>query len=79
MRAKMHRAALSNTLLPHRALESIFDDDNYVEVDEQWLRAARNKDDQNYHQDDQQTSEPNQSNDDRTNNGQRPIHNNQSA
>jgi hypothetical protein len=72
MRAKMHRAALANTLLPHRALESIFDDDNYVEVDEQWLRAARNKDDQ-------QTSEPNQSNNDRTNNGQRPIHNNQSA
>ena len=74
MRPRMHRAALLNTLLPPRALESIFNDANYVEVDEQWLRAARNKDDQ-----DQQTSELNHSNDDRTNNGQRPIHNNQSA
>ena len=58
MRPRMHRAALSNTLLPPRALESIFDDDNYVEVDEQWLRTARNKDDQAVHQDDQHTSEP---------------------
>jgi hypothetical protein len=61
-------------MLSSKAREAIFNDDNYVEVDEQWLRAARNKDDQ-----DQQTSELNHSNDDRTNNGQRPIHNSQSA
>jgi hypothetical protein len=69
------RAALSNPMLSPTAREAILNDDNYVEVDELWLRAARNKDDQ----DEQQTSEPNHSNDDRTNNGQRPIHNNQSA
>ena len=68
------RAVFSNLMLSPTAREAIFNDDNYVEVDGQWLRDARNKDDQ-----DQQTSELNHSNDDRTNNGQRPIHNNQSA
>ena len=57
-------------LLMHQALESIFNDDNYVEVDERWLRAAKGKEKPN-----QQTSEPNQSNDDRTQHEQRTIHN----
>ncbi len=74
MQLRMHQAVFSNLMLSPKAREAIFNDENYVEVDEQWLRAARNKDDQH-----QQTSELNQPNDDRTNNGQRSIHNNQSA
>jgi hypothetical protein len=74
MQLRMHQALFSNLMLSPKAREVIFNDENYVEVDEQWLRAARSKDGQ-----DQQTSELNHSNDDRTHNGQRPIHNNQSA
>ncbi len=70
MRPRMHRASFSNLMLSPEALESIFNDHNYVEVDEQWLRAARTKDGQ-----DQQTSELNHRTDDRTQHEQRPIHN----
>jgi hypothetical protein len=70
MQLLMHQAVFSNLMLSPKALESIFNDDNYVEVDERWLRAARGKEKPN-----QQTSEPNQSNDDRTQHEQRTIHN----
>jgi hypothetical protein len=46
----------------------IFNDDNYVEVDDRWLQAAKQKPDQ-------QTSESDQSHDDRTQHEQRTIHN----
>jgi len=69
MQLRMHRAVLSNLMVSSKAREAIFNDENYVEVDEQWLRAARNKDDQ-----DQQTSELNQSTD-RTQHERCTIHN----
>jgi hypothetical protein len=70
MQLLMHQAVFSNLMLSPKALESILNDDNYVEVDERWLGAAREKEKPN-----QQTSEPNQSNDDRTQHEQRTIHN----
>lgn len=68
MQLLMHQAVFSNLMLSPQAIESIFNDDNYVEVDDRWLQAAKEKLDQ-------QTSEPNQSHDDRTQHEQRTIHN----
>ena len=64
----MQQAVLLNHMLSRKAIESIFNDDNYVEVDDRWLQAAKQKPDQ-------QTSEPDQSHDDRTQHEQRTIHN----
>ena len=63
----MQQAVLLNHMLSPKAIESIFNDDNYVEVDDRWLQAAKQKPDQ-------QTSEPDQSHDDRTQHEQRTIH-----
>jgi hypothetical protein len=68
MQLLMHQAGFSNLMLTPEALDSIFNDDNYVEVDDRWLQAAKQKPDQ-------QTSEPDQSHDDRTQHEQRTIHN----
>jgi len=64
----MHQAVFSTVMLSPKALESIFNDDNYVEVDDRWLQAAKEKTDN-------QTPEPNQSQDHRTQHEQRTIHN----
>lgn len=64
----MQQAVLSSHMLSPQAIESILNDDNYVEVDDRWLEAVKEKPEQ-------QTSEPNQSNDDRTQHEQRTIHN----
>ncbi len=57
----MQQAVLLNHMLSPKAIESIFNDDNYVEVDDRWLQAAKQK--------------PDQSHDDRTQHEQRTIHN----
>ncbi|MDX6576492.1 MAG: hypothetical protein QOE96_2445 [Blastocatellia bacterium] len=69
MQLLMHQAGFSNLMLTPEAIDSIFDDDNYVEVDALWLQAAKEKTEP-------QTSEPNQSHDDdRTQHEPRTIHN----
>jgi hypothetical protein len=68
MQLLIHQAVFSNLMLSPEAIDLIFDDDNYVEVDERWLQAAKEKTNR-------QTCEPNQSHDDRTQHEQRTIHN----
>ena len=43
MQLLMHQAGFSNLMLTPEALDSIFNDDNYVEVDARWLKAAKEK------------------------------------